>query len=356
MKNDFCEQCAKVELASAPKIKMLVLSLTGKCNFACRYCYAAEHDRSMMTETIALAAVQLAAASGEKFVIQFSGGEPLLNFATLQAVVDYVQQEKLPAVLQLQTNASLLTDKIAKYLYKNKVAIGVSLDGRPSVNDKLRLKKNGYGATGDILKGIDILRRNNIACGVTCVVTSENVDCLEGIVDFAYFLGNIRKIGFDILRAQGRGALLAPPEPAAMQQAMERVYKRRDELAPLTGYKINIAQEERARILCQHCDLQFGHCYAMNGEAAFVDAKGDIYACSSLVGKSDFYIGNVFTGLEASLVDKTKHFIAQSMDFCRKCDVFAKCGGGCFARWYGFEDKAAYGAECAMKRETIRQL
>ena len=30
-------------------IKMLVLSLTGQCNFACRYCYAAEHERSMMS-------------------------------------------------------------------------------------------------------------------------------------------------------------------------------------------------------------------------------------------------------------------------------------------------------------------
>ena len=356
MKNNICEQSSQAKQAAPQKIKMLVLSLTGKCNFACRYCYAAEHDRSMMTETIALAAVKLAAVSGEQFVIQFSGGEPLLNFATLQAVVEYVQQEHLPAILQLQTNGSLLTDKIAQYLYKNKVAIGVSLDGRPSVNDKLRLKKNGYGATGDILKGIDTLRRNNIACGVTCVVTSENVACLEGIVDFAYFLGNIRKIGFDILRAQGRGVLLKPPSPEAMQQAMVRVYKRIDELAPLTGYKIAIAQEERARILCKHCDLTFGHCSAMNGEAAFVDAKGDIYACSSLVGNSDFYIGNVVNGLEATLVEKTKNVIAQSMDFCRKCDVFAKCGGGCFARWYGFEDKAAYGAECAMKRESIKQL
>lgn len=170
-------------------IKMLVLSLTGQCNFACRYCYAAEHERSMMSPETALAAVKLAADGGERFVIQFSGGEPLLNFDCLKAVVDYVHQEKLPAVLQLQTNGSLLTDKIAKYLYKNKVAIGVSLDGRPAVNDKLRLKKNGYGATGEILKGIEVLRRNNIACGVTCVVTSENVDTLEGIVDFCLFFG-----------------------------------------------------------------------------------------------------------------------------------------------------------------------
>lgn len=278
-------------------IKMLVLSLTGQCNFVCRYCYAAEHDRSMMSTSTALAAVKLAAAGGERFVIQFSGGEPLLNFECLKAVVDYVHQEKIPAVLQLQTNGSLLTDKIAKYLYKNKVAIGVSLDGRPAVNDKLRLKKNGYGATGEILKGIEVLRRNNIACGVTCVVTSENVDTLEGIVDFAYFLGNIRKIGFDILRGQGRGRNLQPPTPAAMQQAMQRVFARCDELAKLTGMRIAIAQQERAQLLCKDCSLTFGHCYAMNGEAAFVDAKGDIYACSSLVGNADFTLAMFITVL-----------------------------------------------------------
>lgn len=75
-------------------IKMLVLSLTGQCNFACRYCYAAEHERSMMSPETALAAVKLAADGGERFVIQFSGGEPLLNFDCLKAVVDYVHQEK----------------------------------------------------------------------------------------------------------------------------------------------------------------------------------------------------------------------------------------------------------------------
>ncbi len=337
-------------------IKMLVLSLTGRCNFACRYCYAANHDTSMMSKEIALASVKLAAADNERFVVQFSGGEPLLNFATLQAVVEYTEKKKLPAVLQLQTNASLLTDDMARYLYRNKVAIGVSLDGRPAVNDKLRLKKNGYGATSDILKGVEVLRRNNIACGVTCVVTADNVDVLEGVVDFAYFLGNIRKIGFDILRAQGRGRDLQPPTLEQMQGAMQRVYARRDELTKLTGLRIAIAQQERAQLLRNGCGLTFGHCYAMNGEAAFVDAKGDIYACSSLVGNSDFYIGNVFTGIELPLVDKTKGVIAASMSFCRDCADFAKCGGGCFARWYGFEDKAAYGAECSMKRISIAQL
>ena len=30
-------------------MKMLVLSLTGKCNLACKYCYAANHPQVFMT-------------------------------------------------------------------------------------------------------------------------------------------------------------------------------------------------------------------------------------------------------------------------------------------------------------------
>ena len=50
-------------------------------------------------------------------------------------------------------------DQIAQYLFKNKVAIGVSLDGRPNINDKLRLTKAGDGATSSILYGLEVLKR-----------------------------------------------------------------------------------------------------------------------------------------------------------------------------------------------------
>lgn len=339
-----------------PKIKMLVLSLTGECNFACKYCYASEHESSMLKVDDALKAVDLAAGSGEKFVIQFSGGEPLLNFECLKAVVAYVQQKNLPAILQIQTNGSLMTDEIARYLFENKVAIGVSLDGRPKVNDKLRLTKAGEGATSAILHGLEVLKRNNIAVGITCVVTDENVDELAGIVEFAYFIGNIRRIGFDLLRGQGRGADLQPPSETAMRRAMEQVYEKSRQLARLTGYKIHFAQQERVKILCADSSHEFGHCYAMNGEAAFVDAKGDIYACSSLVGNKDFYIGNVETGLDNKLVNKVQEQIRTSMFFCKQCEDFKLCGGGCFARWYGSGVKTPYPSECALKRVSIAQI
>ena len=339
-----------------PKIKNLVLSLTGQCNFACRYCYAAEHNKEMMSVETALAAVKMAASSlpeGEKFIIQFSGGEPLLNFKVLHAVVSYVQENKVPAVLQIQTNGSLLSDQIAKYLFQNKVAIGVSLDGKPKVNDKLRLTKDGKGATEQILHGLEVLKRNNIACGITCVVTADNVNELAGIVEMAYFLGNVRRIGFDLLRGQGRGSGLVPPTEIEMAQAMEQVYLRNKLLSKMVGYEIKIAQQERAKLACTEECREFGHCYAMNGEAAFVEASGKIYACSSLIGDEEFYIGNVQAGLDVVLVNKVSSKISKSMSFCKECSDFRQCGGGCFARWYGSGEQVAYKSECALKRSAI---
>ena len=339
-----------------PKIKNLVLSLTGQCNFACRYCYAAEHNKEMMSVETALAAVKMAASSlpeGEKFIIQFSGGEPLLNFKVLHAVVGYVCENKVPAVLQIQTNGSLLSDKIAKYLFQNKVAIGVSLDGKPKVNDKLRLTKGGKGATEQILHGLEVLKRNNIACGITCVVTADNVNELAGIVEMAYFLGNVRRIGFDLLRGQGRGSGLVPPTEIEMAQAMEQVYLRNKLLSKMVGYEIKIAQQERAKFACTEECREFGHCYAMNGEAAFVEASGKIYACSSLIGDEEFYIGNVQDGLDVALVNKASSKISKSMSFCKECSDFRQCGGGCFARWYGSGEPVAYKSECALKRSAI---
>ena len=335
------------------KIKMLALSLTGECNFVCKYCYASEHDRSKMTIDTAIKALKLTTGMKDKFVLQFTGGEPLLNYECLKQVVEYVVREKLPAVMQLQTNGSLLNDENANFLYRNKVAIGVSLDGKPQVNDKLRLRADGNGATNDILRGIEVLKRNNIATGITCVVTADNVGELDGLVEFAYFLGNVRRIGFDLLRGQGRGIGLKAPTTADLALAMKKVHDKSLLMERLTGLKIPIAQVERVNKLAQNQGLCFGHCYAMNGEAAFVDPTGEIYACSSLVGDKKFYMGNVITGINKELQDKVSLEIKQSMNFCRSCKDFALCGGGCFSRWYGSGCKEEYLAECALKRAAI---
>lgn len=336
-------------------IKMLVLSLTGQCNFACRYCYASEHNKGIMTAAVACTAVKQVAIhnQGKPFIIQFSGGEPLLNFNTLQSVVELVESENIPCQLQVQTNASLMTEAIAKYLFKHKVGIGISLDGRPNVNDLLRLTKEGKGATNSIIKGAEILRKLGIGCGITCVVSDVNVEQLEGIVDLAYYLGNVRVLGFDLLRGQGRGGNLKPATRKQMEKALERVWQRNEQLSKLVGCKIVLTQAEKAKRLKQEGKRvePFGHCHAMSGEAAFVDAEGNIYACASFVDDERFYLGNIRQGIIEERVAEVSKLINKGMEFCRQCSDFTQCGGGCLARWYqeDFQERQLYEAECALK-------
>lgn len=335
-------------------LKQVVLSLTGQCNFACRYCYASEHSKTMLTPELACAAVALVAKQNGKqpFIVQFSGGEPLLNVPALKAVVELVEQQKLPCQLQIQTNGSLLTRALAQYLYEHKVGIGISLDGRPTVNDWLRLTKEGKGATSKTLQGLAILQELGIGCGLTCVVSAVNVKQLEGIIDFAYYLGNVRVLGFDLLRGQGRGDSLQPANKEQMETALAKVWQRNEALSKLTGYKIKLIQQEKAsRRLREQAAIPFSHCHAMSGEAAFVDATGKFYACASFVGDERFYLGNVSTGIDTARVQAVAELVSNAMSFCRSCVSFDLCGGGCLARWYTTDLNCTntYEAECTLK-------
>ncbi|MFR6110167.1 MAG: SPASM domain-containing protein [Dialister invisus] len=90
-------------------------------------------------------------------------------------------------------------------------------------------------------------------------------------------------------------------------------------------------------------------------EAAFVDVHGDIYACSSLMGKSE-YKWAMYTGRCPENVRKIGTFIRNSMKACRMCECFSLCGGGCFSRWLDKNGQVRCSeAECALKKFFIKR-
>ncbi|HWQ73147.1 MAG TPA: radical SAM protein [Desulfitobacteriaceae bacterium] len=338
---------------SKQPLKMLVLSLTGRCNFACKYCYAAQHPQETMSLETAVRALELAAAGGERFLLQFSGGEPLLAFPLMKNIIQYVRQRQLPAIMQVQTNASLLSPEIAAFLRAARVGVGISLDGRPERNDRLRCLTGGEGTSRKILSGAGFLAAQGVEVGMTCVVSDSNVRQLAGVVEMAYYLGNVRRLGFDFLRAQGRGDRLAAAKPADVRLGVRAALQAAEKWAHYTGKPLLIAQVERVQKLARKKGQGFAHCHALKGEAAFVDARGRIYACSSLVGDEKFRLGDVAAGIDQERLEAVTALIQDSMAFCRQCSYFSLCGGGCFSRWYGSGCSSAYAAECALKEACI---
>lgn len=339
-----------------PPIRMLVLTLTGRCNFACRYCYASDVDQVDMDEETAMKAVMMAGKSGERFLLQFSGGEPLLRFPLIRKLVHLVEEHHFDAQMQVQTNGSLLTKDIGRFLYDHNVGIGISCDGRPSVMDRTRLMKDGGSSSQAAARGFRNLAEEGIGTGITCVVTDDMVDELPGIADMAQFYGNVHQVGFDILREQGRGSTLHEPSAEAMTKALEAVYRRMALLEQVTGRHIHFTQEDRAERLDRTGKYEFPQCYAMNGEAAFVDVHGSIYACSSLMGRDRYLLGTVETGRDPDKVRKVGDFIKKAMNRCRSCEYFRLCGGGCFSRWLDKDGHVRLSeAECAMKKFFIKK-
>ena len=335
-------------------LRMLVLSLTGDCNLACRYCYASDQNRTAMTWETARRAIDLAAEGGVPFILQFSGGEPLLALPLLRRIVDYVHSNHFRARMDLQTNGTLLTEETAAFLRSARIGVGVSLDGRPAVHDALRCYPDGRGTASDVVAGIQHLVQRGIEIGLTAVVTAKNVGELPGIIEMAYYLGNVCRVGFDLLRGQGRGVAVIPARVEDVAHAMAGVFERRRQLERLTGQHIAIAQVEQAACLAHRSDDGFSHCHAMNGAGVHVDAGGNIYACSSFVGDARFLLGDVEHGVDVQRQKELAHEMQEQMGFCRTCADFAGCGGACYARWAGQRGAASCGAECALKRAAMR--
>ena len=337
-------------------LKMLVLSLTGVCNLACRYCYASGQARRTMAWETARRAVDLAASCGEPFILQFSGGEPLLALPLLARIAAYVRDHRIEARMAVQTNGTLLTEEAVNVLCDSNIGIGVSLDGRPALHDRQRQYSDGRGSAADVAAGIERLARRGVGIGLTCVVTAENVRSLTDVVDMAYYFGNVHRLGFDLLRAQGRGASAALPGGNDMAEAMREVFRRRNALWRLTGHRLAISQEEQARSLKGRAGGGFSHCRAMNGEGVHVASDGSIYACSSLVGDVRFFLGTVESGVDARRQKEVAAMMQEKMSFCARCPDFVACGGACFARWLGTKQDEPCAAECALKRAAVRQV
>ena len=76
-----------------------------------------------MTWETARRAIDLARAGGLPFILQFSGGEPLLVLPLLQQIVHYVRINHIPARMDLQTNGTLLTEETATFLRSARIGI-----------------------------------------------------------------------------------------------------------------------------------------------------------------------------------------------------------------------------------------
>jgi len=158
--SDDYEQFASM-MKDAP-VKSLCLNIAHDCNLRCEYCFAAKGDfgrgRMLMPLEVAKKAIDFLiekSVGRHNLEVDFFGGEPLMNFEVVKQVVNYARglekKHNKNFRFTITTNGILLTDDKIDFINKEMSNCVLSIDGRKSVNDLLRVRTDGSGSYDSIV-------------------------------------------------------------------------------------------------------------------------------------------------------------------------------------------------------------
>ena len=307
------------------ELRSLILRLTEDCNLNCAYCYAnARPGGERMTPETACRAIELACPPGGRLRVQFTGGEPLLAWETISAAADFGRRTGRSLSLSLQTNGTLLTPERCRAILALPCAVGVSLDGPGGLNG-CRSFPDGSPSHEAAMNGIRTLGAVGGRCNLTAVVTARNAEKLELLAALALTLGNVRGVGLDLFRPLGRGAgAELAPDPAALRRGLAALVQKTLALER-AGIPFHLRELDRWRSRRKGGGGPV-YCYAQTELSLAVDARGDLWPCSSLAGLAPFRLGNLRDGFPSGERGLTA---LEAPKACRSCERFSLCGGGC---------------------------
>ncbi|WP_152668156.1 thioether cross-link-forming SCIFF peptide maturase [Clostridium cylindrosporum] len=348
-------------------IKAMCLNIAHDCNLKCKYCFAEEGEyhgaRSMMTPEIGKKAIDFVIKSSgprKNIEVDLFGGEPLMNFNTVKEIVDYarIEEKKYNKNIRftMTTNATLLNDEIMEYIDKNMGNIVLSIDGRPEVNDNIRVRYDGSGTYDAIMPKIKKMvekRDKSKQYYVRGTFTRENLDFFEDVMLMA-------NEGFK--EVSNEPVVLEPSHPLALRlEDLPVIFEQYDKLA---DEMIKREKEGRGfKFYHFAMDINGGPCVykRISGcgagyEYVAVTPDGDIYPCHQFVGKEEFKLGTLDEGnIDASLETLFKNGHIYNKPKCEKCWAKFYCSGGCQANNYNFNNDIhiPYELGCEMMKKRV---
>jgi uncharacterized protein len=348
-------------------IKALCLNIIHDCNLRCKYCFADEGEyhgaRKVMSAEVGKKAIDFVIEKSgprKNIEVDLFGGEPLMAFDTIKEIVEYAKiQEKLHKKLirfTMTTNATLLNDEIMKYMDENMGNIVLSIDGRKSVNDKVRTRIDGSGSYDRILPNIQkmvSMRDKSKAYYVRGTFTRENTDFYEDVKHMADL--GFKEISIEpvVLPNEHELSLREEDLPVIFEQ-YDKLYadmlQRHRDGNEFKFYHFNI-------------DLQGGPCVykrisgcGAGHEYVAITPDGDIYPCHQFVGNEDFLIGDIYNGINnEKMVQEFKTAHIYNKPKCNDCWAKFYCSGGCQANNFNFNGDMhiPYEIGCQMQKKRI---
>lgn len=303
-----------------PVVHTVVATL--RCNFKCLYCHASvvdpsRVDKDMSLETAKQTVDLIFQSPSPALMIEFQGGEPLLNWPVVKFIVEYARAKNRLQGRDLHfgliSNFSLLDGETLDWLAAAGVSFCTSLDGPEDLHNKNRvfLGGNSHAQVIDGLERIQARRKAGAkidAPNAICTVTRFSFGRHEEIVGQLVALG-LERVQLGPLDPMGFAARSWDKIGYGSAEFVEFYGQALDHLIRLNREGVK-AYEKMALIFLIRI-LEGGHWRFPNADAVgrlAYNYDGAVYTCEEgrlLANEGDdfFRIGHVASSSYADLLD-----------------------------------------------------
>ena len=353
--------------------KVIVVKYTKGCNLKCEYCYdftGISHEQIPSEYIDKMLRLIQNAYGKDNITIIFHGGEPLLRFKDLKKEIEALKAINDTVDFSLQTNATLITKEIAEYIVKEKINVGVSLDGVTAESNKSRLLKNNRDSSALTLNGIDnLIEAGYDDIDLLAVITKNNYKDILNLIKSSKAKG-IRSFNLNDYFPAGRGK--GKEDKLALSTA-ENLKMKKELLLFINDY--NEGKENQEKIY----ERQLYHLISLlaNWNSSYMcaqspcgaarrilalDTDGTIYPCDEFISENKkFAIGNINeindinkTMINSLVVKRCLGHNIENIKECSACMWRKICPSHCAGNSYFFKGELNHtSSKCSFYKKFI---
>ena len=327
-------------------IRTVKIQLGLTCNYKCSYCSQAEHVENAaetssedVREFLEQLPKWLHTESIEEIRFEFWGGEPLLYWKKIEALLPVLKRRYPFCTFLIITNGSLLTQEIIDVIAKYDVGVGISHDGP------------GQGLRGKdplavpsklaLIKNFMLTRRGRVS--INSVLTKKNPDPVEtmhwfqkafdmpNITDITVIFEGVVNIYHDEAKttqdfSQADYNYL---RESVADGIIEGTLLKSSTFRNMVDYFIDGLKTARPSVtLGQKCGMD-------RSDRISVDLKGNVMTCQNTGAKGKHGIGTV-AEFDKIRLNTSTHWAHR--EECNNCPVLQLCRGACMYlegdNWY----------------------
>jgi uncharacterized protein len=331
-------------------IGLVVVQSSSLCNLDCDYCYLPDRQKRRVFDLkllpLLLQRIMESPFCGPQLSLVWHAGEPLTlpcsYYDEATAIIDRCVQEysdgNVEVEQHVQTNGTLINDSWCECFRRNRIVVGVSVDGPEAIHDAHRRFRNGNPSHALTMRGIAALKRHNIPCHVIAVVTAAAMERPEAM--YRFFRDNdLRAVGFNVEEQEGVHTS-SSMQGQEQEERYRRFLSRFWELSEADGHPLILREFQQVLDLIQrNCRLnqnELNRPYSIlsvDWQGNFSTFDPELLSVSS-ERYGSFNLGNIqhTTLVQAAQSPRFQQLwgdVSAGMQSCQNsCDYYGLCGGG----------------------------